>query len=65
VTVSVGGVTFTALPETVEQMVQRADARMYEAKSNGKDRVLLEVADGTATSPVPPRSPPEAESESR
>jgi len=43
VNVSVGGVTFVEAPETVEQMVQRADAGMYEAKKTGKNRVHLEI----------------------
>jgi GGDEF domain-containing protein len=41
--VSIGGVTFITVPEDVEQMVQRADARMYEAQTTGKNRVHLEV----------------------
>jgi len=45
VTVSIGGVTFITVPENVEQMVHRADSRMYEAKATGKNRVLLEVVD--------------------
>jgi len=44
VNVSIGGVTFVEAPDTVEQMVQRADAGMYEAKKTGKNRVHLEVA---------------------
>ncbi len=43
VTVSIGGVTFITVPEDVEQMVQRADSRMYKAKITGKNRVHLEV----------------------
>jgi diguanylate cyclase (GGDEF)-like protein len=43
VTVSIGGVTFVAAPESVERMVQRADAAMYRAKAAGKNRVSLET----------------------
>ncbi len=43
VTVSIGGVTFFAVPESVEQMVHRADAQMYRAKATGKNSVQLEV----------------------
>jgi diguanylate cyclase (GGDEF)-like protein len=45
VTVSVGGVTFTTAPDSVEQMVQRADSKMYQAKATGRNRVELEVVD--------------------
>ncbi|MHB8533708.1 MAG: diguanylate cyclase domain-containing protein, partial [Solirubrobacteraceae bacterium] len=51
VSVSIGGVTFNAVPADVEQMVQRADARMYEAKASGKNRVRLEVAGAVTPSP--------------
>ncbi len=43
VTASIGGVTFTSVPDDVQHMVSEADARMYVAKSMGKNRVHLEV----------------------
>lgn len=50
VTTSIGGVTFTTVPEEVEDMVRQADARMYAAKAAGKNRVYLETAgDGPAS----------------
>ncbi|MBZ5558369.1 MAG: GGDEF domain-containing protein [Acidobacteriia bacterium] len=44
VTVSIGGVTFIAVPGDMEEMIQQADSRMYEAKAAGKNRVRLDVA---------------------
>lgn len=44
VTCSIGGVTFITVPESVEEMVQQADSRMYQAKTTGKNRVHLEVS---------------------
>ncbi len=44
VTVSIGGVTFLTPPDSVEEMVQRADSQMYRAKREGKNRVHLDVA---------------------
>ena len=43
VTASVGAVSFTAPPRDVEELVRRADAAMYAAKSAGKNRVGLQV----------------------
>lgn len=43
VTVSVGAVSHLKAPDDLEQMVQRADACMYKAKSTGKNRLCLEV----------------------
>ena len=48
VTATIGGVTFTTLPASVEVMVRVADARMYEAKAAGKDRMVLGVMEGSA-----------------
>lgn len=65
VTVSIGAATFLAAPLDVEAMVQRADAIMYSAKLDGKNRVHLDVIDhgramGAARSsigaPTPSRS---------
>ena len=43
VTVSVGAVTLMVAPADVESIVQQADAVMYQAKGEGKDRLRLEV----------------------
>lgn len=50
VTASVGAVTFTTAPETVEEMVREADSRMYAAKRRGRNRVQLEVVSPKAAS---------------
>jgi diguanylate cyclase (GGDEF)-like protein len=39
VTFSVGLVTFDPVPENTEQMVQKADALMYEVKRQGKNAI--------------------------
>lgn len=51
VTASIGGVVFTAVPDTVEAMVRVADERMYAAKAAGKNRMQLDVVD----EPLAPR----------
>ncbi len=55
VTVSMGAVTFLEAPADVETMVQAADSVMYSAKSDGKDRLHLQIISGdtrtTATHP--------------
>jgi diguanylate cyclase (GGDEF)-like protein len=43
VTASVGGVAFLTVPDNVDTMVHVADARMYAAKSAGRNRVDVEV----------------------
>ena len=43
VTFSVGAVTFTAPPRSVEEMVVRADELMFAAKRSGKDAIRHEV----------------------
>jgi diguanylate cyclase (GGDEF)-like protein len=42
VTFSIGAVTFLEPPESVDQMIQRADAIMYSVKQSGKDRLRQE-----------------------
>ena len=41
---SVGAATFVAMPDAVESLVRAADAVMYDAKREGKNRVLVQVA---------------------
>jgi diguanylate cyclase (GGDEF)-like protein len=43
VTGSIGGVTFVRVPDQVEDIVSLGDARMYQAKSAGRNRVSLHV----------------------
>lgn len=43
VTFSIGAVTFLGQPETLEEMIQRADGLMYSAKNGGKNRIAQEV----------------------
>lgn len=45
VSVSVGAVTYLMAPDDLDMMVQRADAVMYSAKNEGKNRVYLDVID--------------------
>lgn len=46
VTTTIGAVVFTIVPDSVEAMVRVADARMYEAKAAGKDRLVIHVEEG-------------------
>jgi len=43
VSVSFGVATYPCAPETVEEMIEAADAAMYEAKRGGRDRVVSKV----------------------
>jgi PleD family two-component response regulator len=43
VSFSVGVVTFTIPPESVEEMVKRADELMYEVKRSGKSAMVSQV----------------------
>ncbi|MGE0158151.1 MAG: GGDEF domain-containing protein [Gemmatimonadales bacterium] len=43
VSVSVGAVTFVALPSSVEAMVKRADDLMYRVKRDGKNDLMHEI----------------------
>lgn len=43
VSVSIGAVSYLVPPAEIEVMVHDADARMYEAKASGKNRVRLDV----------------------
>jgi diguanylate cyclase (GGDEF)-like protein len=42
ITFSVGAVTFLKPPESLDQMIQQADAVMYSVKQSGKDRLRQE-----------------------
>jgi diguanylate cyclase (GGDEF)-like protein len=44
VTGSIGAITFTTVPEDLEDMVRAVDSRMYVAKAEGKNRLHLETA---------------------
>lgn len=46
VSASIGGVTFTVAPESVDELVAAADAQMYAAKSEGRNRLVLQVFPG-------------------
>jgi diguanylate cyclase (GGDEF)-like protein len=51
-TFSMGGVTFEALPPSVDVMLREADRRMYEVKRSGKNATRLEVIGFQASSPA-------------
>lgn len=55
VTASIGGVTFLAVPDDLEGIVRRADARMYAVKAAGRNRVAIEVVDDESVSEARPR----------
>lgn len=42
VTFSIGGVTFLALPENIDEMIKRADEVMYSVKQSGKNHLRQE-----------------------
>lgn len=44
ITASIGAITLLSAPDDVGAMVQQADATMYRAKRDGKNRVRLDVA---------------------
>ncbi len=48
VTGSIGAVTFITVPESLQSMLLEADARMYAAKREGKNRLRHEVQGGAA-----------------
>jgi GGDEF domain-containing protein len=45
VTVSVGAVTYSRAPATLDEAVHDADSLMYRSKADGKDRVSIEQID--------------------
>ena len=50
VTFSLGVVTFNSPPNTVDEIINRADALMYSAKQNGKNMIKQEVVNGQVSS---------------
>jgi diguanylate cyclase (GGDEF)-like protein len=51
VTFSMGAVTFNTPPESVDTLLEPADAMMYAAKKNGKNALLFSDAVGVPISP--------------
>jgi predicted signal transduction protein with EAL and GGDEF domain len=49
VSASIGGVTFTVAPESIDDLVGAADAQMYAAKSQGRNRVAVYAFPGRET----------------
>jgi diguanylate cyclase (GGDEF)-like protein len=47
-TVSIGLAVYQAGKETIEETVRRADAALYDAKRNGRNRVVVAGSDGAA-----------------
>lgn len=45
VTFSIGVVTYNRPPETVDDMVKKADDLMYSAKNSGKNKIIYELVD--------------------
>ncbi|MGH9569874.1 MAG: GGDEF domain-containing protein, partial [Candidatus Angelobacter sp.] len=41
VTFSMGAVTFQPPPDTIEEMLSKADEAMYAAKTSGRDRLVV------------------------
>lgn len=44
-TLSIGAVTYNKPPDTVDDMLKKADSLMYSAKNGGKNKMLYEVVD--------------------
>jgi diguanylate cyclase (GGDEF)-like protein len=55
VTFSVGAITFARAPESVHEMLRKADSLMYEAKGTGGDRIVHEIVPESAGSSWPSR----------
>jgi diguanylate cyclase (GGDEF)-like protein len=49
VTASIGAVSYSDAPDSLEEMVRAADALMYSAKETGRNRVRVKVHDGRST----------------
>jgi diguanylate cyclase (GGDEF)-like protein len=45
VTLSIGSVTYNNPPDTVDDMVRKADNLMYSAKNNGKNQIIYDVVE--------------------
>ena len=41
VTLRAGVISFTHLPDSVDEMIHQADALMYKAKTGGKHKILF------------------------
>ena len=52
VTVSMGVVTFNSIPETVDQMVHKADELMYTVKHGGKNRIATFIFEESSSESV-------------
>ncbi len=50
ITFSFGAVTFNNVPDTVDEIIKRADTLMYSAKQNGKNMIKQEVVNGGTSS---------------
>lgn len=40
VSLSAGVISFTCLPDSVDEMIHQADALIYQAKAGGKEEIL-------------------------
>jgi two-component system cell cycle response regulator len=58
VTVSIGAVTFTSVPDSCTEMIRCADRLMYESKKNGKDQISISL-DPAAAQPPPSSALPD------
>jgi len=54
VTLSIGGVTFARIPDSLDEMISAADALMYVSKTSGKNKVHLQRAEANAGGSVEP-----------
>lgn len=45
VTLSIGAVTYNKPPDTVDEMLKKADSLMYSAKNSGKNKIIYELVD--------------------
>lgn len=50
ITFSFGAVTFNNVPDTVDEIIKRADSLMYSAKQDGKNMIKQEVVNGETSS---------------
>ena len=45
ITLSIGAVTYINPPDTVDNMIKKADSLMYSAKNSGKNKIIQELID--------------------